>query len=77
MYGKNKFKIWHLNTLTSKFKLLISKDSLVVQWLRCAAFNARVHVLSLVGELRSHKPCNVAKKKKIKFLISKYERHHI
>ena len=26
MYGKNKFKIWHLNTLTSKFKLLISKE---------------------------------------------------
>ena len=40
------------------------RNSLVVQWLCLGAFTARARVLSLVGELGSHKPCSAAKKKK-------------
>ena len=40
--------------------------SLVVQWLRLSTFTVRAQVQSLVGELRSHKPCCVARKKKKK-----------
>ena len=36
----------------------------MVQWLGLGAFNARTWVQSLVGELRSHKLCGEAKKKK-------------
>ena len=35
--------------------------SLVVQWLGLCTFTATVWVQSLVGELRSHKPCGAAK----------------
>ena len=37
--------------------------SLVVQWLGLYTFTAEGWVQSLVGELRSHKPCGAAKKK--------------
>ena len=40
-------------------------NSSVVQWLGLHAFIAVACVQSLVGELRSHKPASVAKKKKI------------
>ena len=39
-------------------------NSLVVQWLRLSTFTMRARVQSLVGELRSHKTCSMAKKKK-------------
>ena len=39
-------------------------NSLGVQWLGLHAFTARGRVQSLVGELRSHKLCSGAKKKK-------------
>ena len=42
--------------------------SLVIQWLRHHVSTAGVQVRSLVGELRSHMPCNVTKNK-IKFLV--------
>ena len=35
----------------------------MVQWLGLRAFTAVAQVQSLVGELRSHKPCSAAKKK--------------
>ena len=38
----------------------------MVQWLGLGAFTAVAQVQSLVGELRSHKPCGAAKKKKKK-----------
>ena len=41
-------------------------NSSVVQWLGLHAFIAVACVQSLVGELRSHKPASVAKKKKKK-----------
>ena len=44
-------------------KLLKQGNSLAVQWLGLGAFTATVGVQSLVGELRSHKPPGVAKKK--------------
>ena len=43
--------------------------SLAVQWLRLGAFTAKgpgPRFSPLVGELRSYKPCGVAKKKKRK-----------
>ena len=39
-------------------------NSLVVQWLGLGTFIAGAQVQSLVGELRSHKSCGVAKKGK-------------
>ena len=36
----------------------------MVQWLGLGAFTAGTRVQSLVGELRSHKLCSAAKKKK-------------
>ena len=36
----------------------------MAQWLGLSAFTAGVHVQSLVGELRSHKPRSVTKRKK-------------
>ena len=39
-------------------------NSLAVQWLELGAFTAAARVQYLVGELRSHKPRSVAKKKK-------------
>ena len=41
-------------------------NSLVVQWLGVSVFTLVAQVQSLVGELRSHKPRGVAKKKKRK-----------
>ena len=40
-------------------------NSLAVQWLGLSAFTAVAQVQSLAGELRSHKPCGMAKRKKI------------
>ena len=40
------------------------RNSLAVQWLGLSAFTAVARVRSLVGELRSCKPCSVARKKK-------------
>ena len=45
---------------------LYSGDFLVVQWLGLSAFKAGAWVQHLVGELRSHMPCHMAKKKKKK-----------
>ena len=45
--------------------------SLVIQWLRTCAFNVG-EVLLLVGELRSHMLHNMAKKKKKKFILSRF-----
>ena len=45
---------------TSKFESWGS--SLVAWWLGFWAFTAMARVQSLVGELRSHKPCGAAKK---------------
>ena len=42
----------------------------MVQWLGLCTFLARAQVQSLVGELRSHKLCSGAKKKKRSWLIS-------
>ena len=42
-----------------------SGNSLVVQWLGLHTLTAMGRVESLVGELRSHKPRGLAKKKKI------------
>ena len=39
------------------------RTSLVVQWLRLRASNTEVMGSILVGELRSHMPCGMAKKK--------------
>ena len=36
-------------------------NSLVVQWLGLSAFTAAAQVQSLVGELRSHKLCGLAR----------------
>ena len=44
-------------------------NSPVIQWLGLHAFTARAWVQSLVGELRSHKPFSVGKKKKKKITI--------
>ena len=41
-------------------------NSLAVQALDLGAFTALVHVQSLVGKRRSHKPCGAAKKNVIK-----------
>ena len=41
-------------------------NSLVDRWLGLGAFTATAQVQSLVGELRSRKPCGKAKKKKKK-----------
>ena len=50
-------------------------NSLVVQWLGLGAFTAVAQVQSLIGELKSHKPCGMAKKKKKKcFLKSSWRR---
>ena len=38
-------------------------NSLAVQWLGLHAFTEVARVQSLVGELRAHKPCDVAKNK--------------
>ena len=35
-------------------------NSLAVQWLGLSTFTARAQVQTLVGELRSHKPCCAA-----------------
>ena len=43
-------------------KMYKQGNSLVVQWLGLRAFTAVAQVQSLVGELRSHKPCSAAKK---------------
>ena len=42
-----------------------SGNSLLVQWLGLRASTAGAQVPSLVGELRSHKLCGPAKRKKI------------
>ena len=42
------------------------RNSLAVQWLRLGVSLPWTRIRSLVGELRSHKPCNAAKKKKKK-----------
>ena len=39
----------------------------MVQWVGLGAFTARTWDQSLVGELRSHKPCGMAKKRKKKY----------
>ena len=39
-------------------------NSLVVQWLGLNTFTAAAQVQSLVGDLRSHMPCDTAKKEK-------------
>ena len=44
-------------------------NSLVVQWLGLGTFTAVARAQSLVGELRSHKPCDMAKKKKKEDLV--------
>ena len=66
---KTNLKYGILILLLQNLNSLFPRNSLVVQWLRCAAINARVHVLSLVGERRYHKPCNVAKKRKLNSLF--------
>ena len=40
------------------------RNPLAVHWLGLGAFTAGAHVQSLVGELRSHKPCGTAKTNK-------------
>ena len=47
-------------------------NSLVVQWLGLSTFTASVQVQSLVEELRSHKLCGMAKKKKSQTDKDKY-----
>ena len=42
----------------------ISGNSLALQWLGLCAFTAGAQVQSLEGELRSRKPCDIAKNKK-------------
>ena len=44
----------------SIFNKIIIGNSLAVQWLALSVFTAGARVQSLVGELRSHKPRNVA-----------------
>ena len=48
-----------------KYKVIKDNNgnSLVVQWLGLGTFTAVGRVQSLVGELRSCKPCSVAKNK--------------
>ena len=41
-------------------------NSLVVQWLGPCPFTGVTWVQSLVGKLRTHKPCSLAKKEKKK-----------
>ena len=52
---------WAINVVTN---VLIRRfgNSLAVQWLELCTFTAEGLVQSLVMELRSHKPCSVAKK---------------
>ena len=70
----NHQKNWNLGTVYKAtwpvfFKKCIKvRSSLVVQLLGLSAFSAGAWVRSLVGELRSHKPHGVGKKKKIKFV---------
>ena len=49
----------------ARFKMGMSGNSLVVQWLGLHAFTARAWVQSLVRELRSHKLCGMAKNKRV------------
>ena len=42
----------------------ISGNSLALQWLGLCAFTAGAQVQSLEGDLRSRKPCDIAKNKK-------------
>ena len=42
----------------------VSGHSLAVQWLGFHAFTGVAHLQALVGELRFHKMCRAAKKKK-------------
>ena len=56
----------------------------MIQWVGLGAFTASTWVQSLVGELRSRKPCGMAKKKgekeipgKTKCVIEDSEYHHI
>ena len=54
------------NSSASRYKKWFKQgNSPAVQWLGLGAFAATLGVQSLVGELRSHKPPGVAKKKKI------------
>ena len=46
------------------FKDYTFGNSLVVQWLGLGSFTARAQVQTLVGKLKSRKPCGAAKKKK-------------
>ena len=46
-------------------KIIILVNSLGVKWLGLSAFTAVAQVQSPVGELRSHKPSSIAKKKVI------------
>ena len=50
----------------ARFKMGMSGNSLVVQWLGLSAFTARAWVQSLVRELRSHKLCGMAKNKRVR-----------
>ena len=53
------------------FKIDSPRTFLVVQWFRLRAITAKGQVLSLAGELRSHKPQGIVQKKgkKKKFLV--------
>ena len=52
-----------------------SREFLAVQWLGLCTFIARAQVEPLVRELRSLKPCRVAKKKKKKKSLFKRPTH--
>ena len=48
----------------SQIKNILTGNSLAEQWLGLSAFTSRAQVQTLVGELRSCKPCSMPKKKK-------------
>ena len=54
-----------------KIRLFVG-NSLAVQWLGLSAFTCGARVPSLLGELRSCKPCGTAKKKKKLDCLSSY-----
>ena len=47
-------------TIILNLKMMKLGNSLAVQWLGLSTFTARAQVQTLVGELRSHKPCCAA-----------------
>ena len=62
LYGTEDF---HSHFLSLKITI---GNSLAVQWLGLGTFTAVARVQSLVGELRSHKPCHGPKNKQKKSL---------